>query len=349
MKNLQVSIARGLAIFLMVLYHSGAPSFCFFFLRLMLMPLFFFLSGYCFKPKYFSDAKTFLRSKLTKIYLPFVKWSIVFIILHNVFVRIGFYNSINAEMISVAYYYNMRMTLIAMLKSALLWQTAEPMLGTFWFLKSLFWGNVIFYLTCKLFGNYRLWGGLFLLVCSGIFSKFDLSIPPFDIDAIDVYASFFIMTGYLYHVYEIKIDRNIKFILLGFASVSIATFFIKTNMKYTPIELIIPYSVFAILGSLSVLGLSYHIEKKAGVRIKELIFFASDHSFQIMTWHILCFKVVSLPLIYLLGDEYTIICEHPIILSYAKLGFWILYLAAGFGIPLVWCYYSERLRSRIIN
>lgn len=49
------------------------------------MPLFFLMSGYCFKEKYLDDAKQFIVRKIKGIYVPFVAFSLVFLALHNVF------------------------------------------------------------------------------------------------------------------------------------------------------------------------------------------------------------------------------------------------------------------------
>lgn len=61
-KNLAVNYCKGLAIVLMVLLHSSRwieSSFIGHWICLFHMPLFFIMSGFCFKEKYLDDFKTF--------------------------------------------------------------------------------------------------------------------------------------------------------------------------------------------------------------------------------------------------------------------------------------------------
>lgn len=87
-----VSIAKAIGIILMVIGHSGCPVGMHHFLSMFHMPLFFFLSGYCFKAYYFDHKKEYLKKRLKSLYLPYVKWAIVFLLLHNIFFRLNIYN-----------------------------------------------------------------------------------------------------------------------------------------------------------------------------------------------------------------------------------------------------------------
>ncbi len=50
----KVTIAKAIGILLMVAAHGGTPDGASNFIAMFHMPLFFFLSGYCFKEKYLS-------------------------------------------------------------------------------------------------------------------------------------------------------------------------------------------------------------------------------------------------------------------------------------------------------
>ena len=69
--NSGVTIAKAIAIILMVLGHSGCPDAVNHFLGLMRMPLFFLMSGYCFKAKYLTDGGKYLRRRVTGVYVPY--------------------------------------------------------------------------------------------------------------------------------------------------------------------------------------------------------------------------------------------------------------------------------------
>lgn len=52
MRDDKVTIAKGIGILLMVAAHAGIPDMISKFIVMFHMPLFFFMSGYCFKEKY---------------------------------------------------------------------------------------------------------------------------------------------------------------------------------------------------------------------------------------------------------------------------------------------------------
>ena len=133
--NAQVSIAKALGIILMVMGHTGCPEYLHDFIYLFHMPLFFFLSAYFFRDaKVVDSAGQYVVRKFKNLYLPYIKWSIIFLLLHNLFCRIGFYdNSLSWQELLV----NVKCSVRGM------WQ-GERMLGAYWFLISLFWESLLF-------------------------------------------------------------------------------------------------------------------------------------------------------------------------------------------------------------
>ena len=133
--NAQVSIAKALGIVLMVMGHAGCPEYLHDFIYLFHMPLFFFLSAYFFRDvKVVDSAGQYVLRKFKNLYFPYIKWSIIFLLLHNLFCRIGFYdNSLSWQELFV----NVKCSVRGM------WQ-GERMLGAYWFLISLFWESLLF-------------------------------------------------------------------------------------------------------------------------------------------------------------------------------------------------------------
>lgn len=133
--NVQVSIAKGLGIILMVMGHAGCPEYLHDFIYLFHMPLFFFLSAYFFRDaKVVDSAGQYVLRKFKNLYWPYIKWSIIFLLLHNLFFQIGFYdNSLSWQELFV----NVKRSVRGM------WQ-GERMLGAYWFLISLFWESLLF-------------------------------------------------------------------------------------------------------------------------------------------------------------------------------------------------------------
>ena len=93
MKDDSVSIAKSFAIILMVLAHTFFWDFGDSWINMFHMPLFFFFAGYCFKEKYLQDTMGFIKRRFLGLYKPYVKWSIVFLLLHNVMFYLNIYNA----------------------------------------------------------------------------------------------------------------------------------------------------------------------------------------------------------------------------------------------------------------
>lgn len=81
-RNPRISIAKGIAIILMVMGHALhlTPSGFEGFVNLFHMPLFFFTAGYCFNTDHYAYPSAFLRRRVKGILLPYFLWSVVFIV-----------------------------------------------------------------------------------------------------------------------------------------------------------------------------------------------------------------------------------------------------------------------------
>lgn len=90
MRNTTITIVKALAIILVVMAHSCCPSYLSRFSYMLCVSLFFMASGYCFNTKYLDDEYTFIRHRFSSLYVPFVKWSIFFIVLNHIWFKIGF-------------------------------------------------------------------------------------------------------------------------------------------------------------------------------------------------------------------------------------------------------------------
>ncbi len=94
MRNNVISISKGIAIILMVVGHAEAPELLTNFIYTFHMPLFFITAGYFFNTRYADDPWAFCTKRFKGLYVPFVKWSLLFLLLHNVFFHFGILNAI---------------------------------------------------------------------------------------------------------------------------------------------------------------------------------------------------------------------------------------------------------------
>ena len=86
MKNNYIAIAKALGIMLMVVGHSGCPDYLYRFIYMFHMPLFFFCSGFFMKPaEKVVDVRKFVFRRFKGLYWPYVKWGLLFLLFHNLF------------------------------------------------------------------------------------------------------------------------------------------------------------------------------------------------------------------------------------------------------------------------
>ncbi len=93
-RDTTISIAKGIAIILMVIGHAEAPGWLCKFIFEFHMPLFFITAGYFFSTRYLHDEATFIKKRFKGLYWPFVKWALFFLIIHNTMFRIGILNEV---------------------------------------------------------------------------------------------------------------------------------------------------------------------------------------------------------------------------------------------------------------
>ncbi len=157
--NNSVSIAKGIGILLMVLAHARCPQWMQYFIGMFHMPLFFFLSGYCFKEKYLADTKTFVMRRIRGLYYPYVKYSLLFLLFHNLFFNLNIYNGEYGFNGQVSELYTLKDFLIKGVNIVSRMTGQEQLLGGFWFLKQLLLASIIGLFTIKFIYNVKIMGG----------------------------------------------------------------------------------------------------------------------------------------------------------------------------------------------
>ena len=161
MRDDSISIAKAIAILLMVLAHTCFSQYANLWINMFHMPLFFFFAGYCFKSKYLDMPKVFLQKRIEGLYKPFVKWSIVFILLHNVFFHLNLYNDIYGWRGEVSRLYGWQDVAVGIVHIVTRMTDNEQLLGGYWFLKTLLFGSLIGYAMIKYVKNIQIGGGIY--------------------------------------------------------------------------------------------------------------------------------------------------------------------------------------------
>jgi len=345
MRDKTVSMSKGIAIILMVLAHTDFSEYGEKFIYLFHMPLFFFLSGYCFKDSYLTDFRSFAVKRVKGAYWTYVKWGIVFLALHNVFfhlnlysVEYGEYQYVTRDFLTNAIYVIGSMT------------HAERLLGGYWFLHSYFIASFMLFLTvwiCRNRNGWLIWALVIMLVVCTLVAKTGIHVPLY-VNIKEFMAVVFMIAGYLYKRSEWHLEKYpVVVIPVCVILIAVGVALWPGDMTSVHYLKVVPYCITAVAGSLMVLSLCYGL---SGLRICEhSLTYIGDRTLGILTWHFLSFKLVSLIIVSIYCLPLPRLGEFPIIAEYSRNGWWLLYTIIGVTVPLLmgWLFSKIPVPDRI--
>ena len=143
-RNFAMDIMKGIGVLLIVTAHSEGPLSNV--IGLFHMPMFFFISGYFYNDKYSNSIKDIIlliKKRVKTLYLPYLKYSLLFLILHNIFFKMHIYSTeftYAGKSIDLYSTYDYIKAFI----QVVLFASREPMGGVFWFFTVLFFINIGF-------------------------------------------------------------------------------------------------------------------------------------------------------------------------------------------------------------
>ena len=377
-RDTTISIAKGIAIILMVIAHAEAPGWLCKFIFEFHMPLFFITAGFFFSTKYLHDEATFVKKRIKGLYVPFVKWAVFFLIIHNWMFDIGILNEVYGnEQGGVLHPWSAHQI------QQNLWNIFTAMAGydaflcgAFWFFRGLFVASILYliiykvvdlgisrisripriarfpnlsastpYLICLimlLLCGWKTWEGLKVInLVQGGYR--------------DMMGCFFFGIGFIFRQYadgyrQITSRHSIAIpvtILFG-VIVWLFSKYLTANMNWrSTFQQFLSLPVPAILGFLMTYNISRWIDSFKGWG-KRFLVFTGDHTLNIFIFHIISYKVVSLIKIWYYGLDIRQIGCHMVIHDYSQQDyFWILYTIAGVGIPLLGTWLCEKAKERI--
>ena len=153
------------------------------------------------------------------------------------------------------------------------------------------------------------------------------------------------MVGFYYKMKGWSLENRIYIIPVGFIICFIGTLYWRCGMLSLTWLKVFPYSMSALLGTLMVFAISKLILKNGSI-FKNSLIYIGNHTLEILTWHFLSFKLVSLMIIGLYNLSIVNLGEFPVIEDYAYQGWWIVYLIIGVIIPLFFFNYLYTIINR---
>ena len=318
-----IDFAKTIGIALVVLGHvsgeggSDASLFIRNFIYQFHVPLFFFLSGFCFKEQ--ESWKPFLVKKIKRLYLPFVVWNLVFFAIYLLAHRINGATLIPVDSVKHAI-------------KILCGIAVTPLGGASWFLITLLESLIIYKLILTVLSRYKHAPLLALALCLLIGIAGMLISLPWGLEKTLV-ALFFVAAGHVSRTYHLPESIN-KRLIVPFAVAGLVVVFLcarvnrpdMTLHEYGSIPL---YLLAALAGIFTTLLICMLL-----VPIRPLSFLGEwgQKTLWILLGHFAAFKLVTLLQMASFGLSWSTIFSHPC--NIVGKGWGVLYFLAGFFVPL---------------
>lgn len=333
----RISVTKALCIILMVIGHSGCTIFLSEYIYQFHMPCFFFVSGFLLKDKYLNDMSTFVKRRFKGLWWPFVKWSVIFMLLHNALTSLHIYNN-SYTLTDMVYKLFHIVTMTG----------SEQLLEGYWFLKELLYASVISIIALKLLHTIpnrkegkESYNGI-MLTLTFLVLAYILSIVPFKIPTIGsktMLATSFYLAGYAFHHTKNNYNK-LLFGILSLLTVFIVTFFFTGTMDSTNVSIIL-YFIVAMIGTVGIINIAGLIKGKAFKALN----YVGGKTLYILTFHFIAFKLVSLILIAYYNLPITRLSDFPVISGLNSFS-WIVYSIIGITIPLLLWEFSQFVQSK---
>lgn len=325
--NQRIAILKGIGIVLMVIGHSGIAETVSHWIYMFHMPLFFFASGFLFNDKYLSAPISFFKKRIKGLYFPFLKWVLIFVLLHNVFTFVH----INADYLTV-------FELKSQILDAFIFKYKESLVGGFWFLRELFCASIISLSALWLVDRIKkrfilperkatLILGTFILIV--LICAYVVSISPLHILTVSLLGSCYFLTGTLVKRLQFELSPLSGFLIIAFSiGLSLILNIDMSMLVATGNRLFIDFPV-----ALACILAVFSLIKLIKWRFSNWLDYIGQHTMEILTFHFLCFKSVSLLIILLYGLEIDLLSSHPVIKD-SPAWAWVLYTISGIVLPL---------------
>lgn len=359
-RNDRLAIVKGIAIILMVIGHAEAQGFITNFIYLFHMPVFFIAAGYFFKEANLSDPYGYVKRRAKGLYLPFVKWALFFLVIHNFMFTIGILNEEYGNIQGgVTHPYTLsqfvqRFFLIIFSMGGY----DEFLAGAFWFFRALLIVSVVYLVLVKLLRKLcpqisLLWVSAIIGASALLFALikigFGIRIPTVVQGGIrETWGLFFFSMGPIIHKLHSRYTLRLWQVLLLVGFLCIGTHMHWKGMNLSPRMIdVVTLPLTGLAGFLVVDRIALWLSSSDTIT-KRFLSYCGSMTIYIYVFHIIAFKAVSLIKIWWFSLDPAQIGCHMVIHDYAPDDFfWVLYSIAGVGLPLAGIYCYRALRRMV--
>lgn len=353
MRTPSFTILKAIAIILVVIAHSAAPAYLSNFAYMVGVPAFFVLSGYFFKLDNLDNTSDFVIRRTKTLYLPFIKWGVFFLILHNLFFEVGFLSeSYGNAQGGVTHPYNWTQAAQHLWSMVFNMSGYDPfMAGAFWFFRALFLANIAFIFLFKSTRRLGKFKTSTLQVVSVIVLAFLLALwqasMGLHITGVaqggyrELMGIVLLGIGFLLRRADETLDSSIwhnPIIMLVASSVVLTTltFVYPISMAAKPGS-VLSVPILTIAGTAAFIwlrGISEFI-LQLPEKYTQWLQFTGENSLYIFVFHLLAFKVASIIKVGVYQLDWTMVGGHPVVQHELGDGFWLLYIFVGVILPIL--------------
>ena len=353
MRTPSFTILKAIAIILVVIAHSAAPAYLSNFAYMVGVPAFFVLSGYFFKLDNLDNTSDFVIRRTKTLYLPFIKWGVFFLILHNLFFEVGFLSeSYGNAQGGVTHPYNWTQATQHLWSMVFNMSGYDPfMAGAFWFFRALFLANIAFIFLFKATRQLGKFKTSTLQVVPVIVLAFLLALwqasMGLHITGVaqggyrELMGIVLLGIGFLLRRADETPDSSIwhnPIIMLAASSVvlMILTFVYPISMAAKPGS-VLSVPILTVAGTAAFIwlrGLSEFI-LQLPEKYTQWLQFTGENSLYIFVFHLLAFKVASMIKVVVYQLDWAMVGGHPVVQHELGDGFWLLYIFVGVVLPIL--------------
>ncbi|WP_458459768.1 acyltransferase family protein [Pseudobutyrivibrio sp.] len=368
-RNNNIDIIKGIAIILMVYGHTFGVARDF--IYLFHMPVFIFVSGYCFNKAHgasLQQAEGYFFSRVRRLLIPYMGFNIVYAILNNVFISLNFYTDNGAFKQDVVFIQKAAQTLmhrkgvrelVVDVYNVLTLKEIPQMGSASWFLIVLFLVCVIHCFVeygIKDFGSKVRVAVLCVLLAINLLVAFAISngfaseapIADRHLQVFGVYSCYlmgvltrsFVDTGMLGKLLAKKwivvCAGPVSFVIL-LALLPFGTLELSKSQIVNPVFLV----ATTFLGMVMLASVAADLENNI---LGRWLTFIGKHTMSILFLHILAFKLVSVGYCLAVGKPKYMVASWPVIFDAPEYVL-IIYTIVGVALPLLADAVIERLKA----
>lgn len=365
-----IDFIKGAGIVLMVYGHADGSSLFTDFLRMFHMAIFFIASGYLLNLKYSRDIHSYgryVKKKLKGLWLPYVGFNTVYLLLHNIFLKLNIYTSnpsfmsthlADSRYLKLTQSMGVSDTGKEIIKALLFSSGSEQLAGAMWFFNTLFFALITYmtvqYILYKMMKKSHTEIAQLIIALLFLLTGFFCQRHGITIHGMDKVFSYYCLLhiGYLFHKYDVfsRIYYRVKPIYVLIMSITVLLLLyhhgivsLARNIYPNPTYLI----VASVAGWTMLYSLGMMLQRSK--IITGALQYISIHSVPIVGMHFLCFKIVSLIAVLALGMKMYMIAAFPVLELPGA--WWLFYTVVGILVPLlvdrVWIMVRRRVLARL--